>query len=270
MKRVIAILLILSLAISLAACSSNQDNSQKTEATTAQKTEAPKTETQANSTEATTETTTESTAENTTETAAQTQANTPNAEGAELLKSVFSNLKKVDSLYAKLKMTSPEVSGVEMAIYRDGESARMEMNFEGRHTVNIFNADDGYVYSYAVGEKTGTKMKNSSPEAFADMIPDFNAEEMGEDDFEGLVTARRDKLDGQDVIYFEFQDFDEDLGGDVITKTWFSEKHNFFLKMESLKPDGTVAMSMDVLEIEVNKDFSKMMIPPQDIEFVSY
>ncbi len=258
MKRVSAVLLILVLLFSLTACSSNQGNSQETKATEAPKTEAPKTETQAASTEATSESVT------------QTQVQSSDAEGVELLKSVFSNLKKVDSLYAKLTATSPEVSGVEMVIYRDGENARMEMNFEGRHTVNIFNAEDGYVYSYAVGEKTGTKMKNSSPEAFADMIPDFSAEEMSEDDFEGLITARRDKLDGQDVIYFEFQDFDEDLGGDVITKTWFSEKHNFFLKMESLNPDGTVAMSMDVVEIEVNKDFSKMMVPPQDVEFVSY
>ncbi len=265
MKKIITILLIFCLAIGLVACSSD-NSSQQTEATETQKTEV-----KADTTVATTAETTEtSSTEAATEAATQTQANNSNAEGVELLKSVFSNLKKVDSLYVKLTVTSPEISGVEMALYRDGESTRMEMNFEGRNTVNIFNAEYGYVYSYAVGEKTGTKMKNSSSDGFADMVPDFDAEQMSEDDFEGLVTARREKLNGQDVVYIESQDFDEDLGGNVINKIWFSEKHSFFLKMESVKPDGTVAMSMDVLEIEVNKDFSKMMVPPQDIEFVSY
>ncbi len=258
MKRMSALLLIFVLLFSLTACSSNQDNSQETKAADVQKTEAPKTESQADSTEATSESVT------------QAQANDQNAEGVELLKSVMKNAKKLDSLYAKFKMSSVEVSGVEMAIYRAGESTRTEMNFEGRHTVNIFNEEDGYVYSYAVGEKTGTMMKNSNSEALDEMIPSFSAEQMSEDDFEGLVTARRDKLNGQDVVYMEFQENDDDLGGDVINKIWYSEKYNFFLKMETVKPDSTVAMSIDVLEIEVNKDFSKMMVPPQDVEFVSY
>ncbi len=262
MKRMRAVLLIFVLLFSLVGCSSNQAANDETKAAAEQKTEASKNETEANSSEATTEVTTEA--------ATQTQASDQNLEGIELLKSVFGNLKEVKSLYVKLKMTSLEVSDVEMVLHRDGENARTEMNFDGRHTVNIFNVDDDYIYSYAVGEKNGTKMKHTGSADYADMIPSFSADDLAEEDFEGLVTARRDKLNGQDVVYFEIQEYDEDLGGDVINKIWFSEKHSFFLKMEAINPDGSLEMSMDVLEIEVNKDFSKMMVPPQDVEFVSY
>ncbi len=260
MKKVMMFVIVLSLLIGMTACSSPATDGEQTTSMTETQADT----TQANDDEAAT---TEATQADTT----TSQASNDNLEGVELLKSIFSKGDfKPDKLYVKLKLTGEEIPEIVAKYYYVGDSFRNEMNMAGLNNINIYDSEEGYVYSYTEGEKSGTKMK--SQEA-VDSGFDFSApydEETDEDDFEGLVTARYETLDGKKVVYVEYEDFDEDMGGNYTTKFWYSLEYKFPLKMQVLNSAGNVKTSMEIIEIEGNKDFSNMIIPPQDVEFVEY
>ncbi len=197
--------------------------------------------------------------------------NYKNLTGAELLKAVFSNMKKPDNIYVKTKLSAADVPEIEMAMYISGQNRRFETHISGKNNITIINEEDGFAYSYTEGESIGTKVKSeTTAEATAPFSDGLEMAIAEDEDFEGLVVARVEKLNDKEVVYSEFKNFDEDLGGDVTQKLWYSVEYRYPLKMEIVTDAGEVTMSLEVVEIEANKDFSSKMIPPKDVEFTTY
>ncbi len=268
MKKIIVFLLALSFVFSLSACSSGGGSGEQDKQTT----------TVEQATEQQTEATTQAKQEETTaeQTTASKDAEVANLEGVELLKKIGNEtFKKPENFYVEMKIESAEMPNEEMTMImcEQGGNLRYEMNAMGNHHISITTVEDGYTYSYNKGEKSGYKVKYGDNAEDMDIVPDFSFDEEELEDeatFEGLVTARYDKLDGHKVVYMEMKDFDEDLGEDVTTKLWYSVKHRYPIKMEMNKEDGTVIMTMHAVEIEIDKDFSEHFKIPQDVEFATY
>ncbi len=271
MKKVIVFLLSLSLVFSLSACSSGGSGDQTKQTTTSEQTTEQQTEatTQAKREETTTEQTTAAKADSKGDDVAK-------LEGVALLKKIGEeSFKRSENFYVEMKIESAEMPNEEMTMImcEQGGNLRYEMNAMGNHHISITTVEEGYTYSYNKGEKSGYKFKYGDDFEAMDIVPDFSFEEGDLEDeatFEGLVTARYDKLDGHKVVYMEMKDFDEVLGEDVTNKIWYSVKHHYPLKTERTKVDGAVLMVMNVVEIEIDKDFSEYFKIPEDVEFETY
>lgn len=190
-------------------------------------------------------------------------------QGADLLASIKYNPPK--SMIIETKLTG---SGMESKAitYYSGENSRTETSAEGLgKQIVIYNAEEGITYQYTEGESQGVKLID-------DEDPEDNemAEGMWEPNFADLVdassediTARVENLDGEEVVYIEATESDEDMG-DVDVLMWYSVKYSVPLKYE-MQMNGQVMMSAVVTKIEADAKIDHdMFIPPNDIEFMEY
>ncbi len=171
--------------------------------------------------------------------------------------------------YHILMEISSEGMVMKTDIYKQGENLKNGVDYmnSGVMHYNIYNVDMGYQYSYDEGDSTGTKYKIT--EDYIDEgsfdLPEFDEQEFAEDDFEGLEEARLEFVDGKEMLYIRHRL--EENSEVEIEEIWISVADRFPYKMTLKDLDGNIKMEMNVLEIETNKDFSKELQPPKNIEF---
>lgn len=187
-------------------------------------------------------------------------------EGDTLLKTLSNE--RPDQLMMKSELTSFGTT-TQMTTYYDGVNARTEMDVPNMaKSILIHLPEEGIMYSYVYGESTGVKMTGANT---------TYAEEMGlmmdTSMFADLVnasskdmTAKVDTLDGEEVIYLEATQPDDELG-EVLVKMWYSDKYATPLKYEVIMGQQPLA-SLVVTEIsdDVNMDKS-LFQAPSDVTF---
>lgn len=190
-------------------------------------------------------------------------------QGAELLASIKYNPPK--NMIIESKLTGSGMSST-ATTYHSGENSRTETLADGLgKQIVIYNAKEGITYQYTEGESQGIKLKDGEDSEDSEMSVG-----MMELDFSDLVdassediTARMEKLDGEDVVYIEATESDEDMG-DVDVLMWYSVRYSVPLKYE-MQMNGQVMMSSVVTNIEADaKIKDDIFVPPKDIEFMEY
>ncbi|MDF1616871.1 hypothetical protein [Petrocella sp. FN5] len=115
-------------------------------------------------------------------------------------------------------------------------------------------------YSYMEGEATGYLMKDSMED---EMYDDFYEEGLGfyDSEYEILLEAKVEQLDGKEVIYYEVED------GDTIMKNWFSPEVGSPIKTEVWVGDLLV-MENNIAKFEIlNKVDDKYFQIPNNVTF---
>ncbi len=181
----------------------------------------------------------------------------------DLMKS-FINHKQAENYYYKalIKSNDRDLGEVEFELinYTMGDSIRTESDFDGEHTVMIFNAEEGALYNYTVGELQGTK--TIQMEATKDEMFDTSLTYEEYEDFADLIKAEYSKLNGDDVIYIEQKD-----KMDGVEKIWYSIDKHFPIKFVHENADGTMMSEFTVIEFEEGI-FKEKFIPDDEITFV--
>lgn len=191
-------------------------------------------------------------------------------EGLDLLKSISGN--RPDTVIMKMEMATYGMT-TSMTSYYDGGNTRTETVIEGLGTsVSIYNEDDEAMYSYTeIGESkengiriTGVDMEEAEESG---LMVDFNSEftEISKE-VSDEMTVRVEDLDGEEVVYIETTEADEDMG-DVLVKMWYSVKYNVPLKYEVISGEQTLIL-VKVVEIEKDIKIDKSMFEaPTDLDF---
>lgn len=190
-----------------------------------------------------------------------------NLEGIDLVHSIDS--KRPEKLVIKSEMTSYGTT-TEMATYYSGDKMRTEVDVPGMSkSILIYLPDDNVMYSYVYGETEGIKMIGANTtyaEEMGLMIDNDNFLAEVVDESSKDMIARVDNLDGEEVIYIEATEADEEIG-DVLVKMWYSNKYATPLKYEVIMGENTM-MQLHVTEISdhANTDAS-LFTPPSDVNF---
>ncbi len=194
-------------------------------------------------------------------------------EGKELAKKVFAEFVEDGgyerNLYVKYKTEMTGKEPVISATYYDGNNMRTEgKNYQGKETITIMKDEDNTMYSWDKESKTGSKMVFGDNDIGGDMEGMEGMDDLGidedvvEDDFAGLINAKIDTLNGEKVLYMETEE-----DGDV-EKMWMCLDHKIIVKTE-LYQDGKLIYKMEALEHK-NGDYSDMMVPPSDVNFSEF
>lgn len=187
--------------------------------------------------------------------------------GLALLESISRERPKTMSM--KMEMISFGMTTVS-TVYYDGDNTRTETDVDGvGNNVLIYNADEEVTYSYVEGSGEGIILSGddmaSTVEAgmMLDMTGKFTElADASSDD----VIARVETLNGEEVIYIEANDIDEEMGN-VLVKMWYSAKYGTPLKYEIVVGEQTM-MSLNVLEIKKDIKIEKNLFSaPGDITF---
>lgn len=188
-------------------------------------------------------------------------------EGIDLINSLSSE--KPKSMMIKTEVTAFGMATISTAYY-DGENFRTETDVQGLGTtVLISNAKDGAMYSYTEGQSQGVKIIDADTDfaeemgLMMDMGSKFSAiiDASSED-----IIARVEKLDGEEVIYIEATEADEEMG-EVDVFMWYSTKYCTPLKYEIVLGEQPM-LTLKVVEIEKNINIDKdMFYPPSDVAF---
>jgi len=187
-------------------------------------------------------------------------------EGEELLQSLTNN--RPEKMMIKSEMTS---FGMTMTIttYYDGKNSRTESDIPDLgKSILIYLADEGVMYQYVYGEEEGVKMTGANQDYASEMGLMTDTSLFAEilDQGSPDMTAKKDTLDGEEVIYIEATESDEDIG-EALVKMWYSEKYATPLKYEMIMGE-TVVASMHTTKItdKVSMDES-LFLPPEDVNF---
>lgn len=155
-------------------------------------------------------------------------------------------------------------------MYYEGDNSRTETVIEGIGTnVVINNAADKVMYNYVEGSGQGVKIVDANSEAAeeAGLMMDMSAKlaEITDASSEDII-ARVETLDGEEVVYIEATESDDEMGS-VLVKMWYSTKYSTPLKYEVIAGEQPM-MTLKVVEIESNiKIDASMFEPSSDIEF---
>lgn len=188
-------------------------------------------------------------------------------EGLDLINSLSS--KKPKTMIIKTEMAAYGTTTTSTAYY-DGKKSRTEVFTEGLgNNILIHDLDKDIMYSYIEGSGEGTKIINANVESAEEMglATDMNtklAAIKGSDSND--VIAKVDTLDGEEVVYIETRESEEEMG-EVTVKMWYSVKYNTPLKYEVYLGENNM-MSLKVIDIQKNvKIDNKLFVPPSDINF---
>ncbi|WP_461205993.1 hypothetical protein [Clostridium sp. DL1XJH146] len=156
-----------------------------------------------------------------------------------------------------------------MTTYYDGDKSKTEIDVPNMpKSILIHIPNQEIMYQYVYGESTGIKITGADREKAEEMglMADtslLTALQNGESDD---VTAKRDFLDGEEVIYIEATQSDEDMG-EMLVKMWYSEKYATPLKYE-VYAGGTLMTQLNVTKINDNVNFNAdTFMPPSDVQF---
>lgn len=191
--------------------------------------------------------------------------------GFELLKSLDFNPPKNYMFQSELKMS--ESMSSKSTTYIKGNSMRVESEGDilpGK-TIMIYNAKEGITYQYTEGTNIGVMMADGEDDEDAMMDMDTSVpnlkdlfEELGED-----VVARMETLDGEEVIYIEAVELDEEMGN-VDVYMWYSTKYFTPLKYE-MKTNEKLVLQSKVTKIEANIDIDDAMFEkPANVQFQDF
>jgi hypothetical protein len=192
-----------------------------------------------------------------------------NLTGFALLESIKFNAPK--EFVMTTETTMPDGSIAIATTYTKGTSTRMETKsamFDGK-MIMIYNADEGATYQYTEGETTGILMLDGEEQMDMDM--DMSAPTLKDlvDASSEDITAKMDMLDGEEVIYIEATEADEDMGeGNVYM--WYSVKYSVPLKYEFYLNDQLVA-SAAVTHIDAKEKLDDALFQkPEGVEFQEF
>jgi hypothetical protein len=156
-----------------------------------------------------------------------------------------------------------------MTTYYDGDKSKKEIDVVGLpKSILIHLPEEEVMYQYVYGEAMGIKITGADQ---------ASAEEMGmmmdTSLLQGLVdgasddmVARVEELDGEEVIYIEATEADEDVG-EMLVKMWYSERYATPLKYEIYLGESMISQ-LKVTKIHDNVAFNAdTFLPPSDVDF---
>ncbi len=101
-----------------------------------------------------------------------------------------------------------------------------------------------------------------------DMMSGYDAEEILDDEgLSNILVLKYDNYNGEKAIYFETEDYDEDIGAKIITKSWISAKTNFPIHAEMYFEDGELMSEITFLEVYFDDSFMDELDPPEGYEW---
>ncbi|GMQ63657.1 hypothetical protein [Vallitalea maricola] len=156
-----------------------------------------------------------------------------------------------------------------MNTYYDGNKSRTEIDVPGMaKSILIHLPNEEVMYQYVYGEETGVKMTGANAsyaEEMGLMMDTSMLAEITDASSEDMI-ARVETLDGEEVIYIEATQSDEDMG-DVLVKMWYSKKYATPLKYEVYMGE-TLMTNLKVIKITDSIRFSgDEFVPPKDVTF---
>ncbi len=184
------------------------------------------------------------------------------------------------TLLSSLSSKRPETMRVEseliafntttiMTTYYDGEKSRTEIDLPNMaKSILIHLPNEEAMYQYVYGESTGVKILNADSASAGEMGLMMDTSMLSEIKNESSenVIAKPDDLDGEEVIYLEATQYDEEMG-EVLVKMWYSDKYATPLKYE-IHVGETLMMELKVNSISDNVNFQgELFTPPSDIIF---
>ncbi len=188
------------------------------------------------------------------------------AMGMDLIKSI--GTKRPQTLRMVSEITASNMTTT-MTTYYDGNKSKTEIDVPDMPKSILINIpDEGIMYQYVYGDATGIKITGADEEGAeemglmvdTDMLTSLT--EGASDD----ITARKESLDGEEVIYIETTESDEDMG-EMLVKMWYSEKYATPLKYEMYAGE-TLMTELKVTKINDNVNFNAdTFMPPVDIDF---
>lgn len=156
-----------------------------------------------------------------------------------------------------------------MTTYYDGDKSRTEVDIPGMaKSILIHIPSREVMYQYVYGETTGVKITGADTGSAEEMgmMMDTSMLAAITDGSSKDVSAKIDYLDGEEVIYIEATQSDEDMG-EMLVKMWYSQRYAAPLKYEIYVED-TMMMAMNVTQISDNVNFhGELFMPPEDISF---
>ncbi len=188
--------------------------------------------------------------------------------GKELLKAASSTFKLPESYRDKMRITY--MGGVNISsTYVSGDSFYTEIVPEaepnGPKAIIIYKADEGFYYNYVQGETTGIKgiyEEEMKDEMKAGTFFTADDKDLDEGGAFGLIDARVEMLDGEEMVYFERITEDG-----LIAKNWYSIKDRFLRKVIGEVDSGDVVAKYEVLEFEFGGDYRDKLILDENITF---
>lgn len=276
MKNILAIVLVITMIISLAACGSNSAD-ETTAAAQTTKQEAAESESETADTgddqgQPTTESTT--TASNN-DASAGDAVKVPDKSltGLALLESV--EWQQPEHFYYRSDVVSAQGTSYTMDFWMDGDSIRVETSGleDSQTSVMIYNAADKMTYQYIEGQTTGVAMSDDMDdeedlEDLEDMGPVDLSELVSEDDEYDEVYAEIRQEGGEEVIYIEMTATEDSVT--VRSLFWYSLE-NAFLKASEIYYNDVLNLSQTVVEFDSESDIDNQMFsPPADIEFEDF
>lgn len=190
-----------------------------------------------------------------------------NLEGLDLVRSIA--YKKPEKLMMKSEMTASGMT-TKMTTYYDGDKTRTEVESPNLPTsILISLPSEGVMYTYVSGQTDGFKMvgaDNTYAEEMGLMVDDSELLTEIVDESSEDIIARVETLDGEEVIYIETTEADEEMGN-VLVKMWYSNKYGTPLKYEVIMNETTM-MELNVTEIsDKEKIEDSLFVPPSDVNF---
>ncbi len=131
-------------------------------------------------------------------------------------------------------------------------------------TYTIYNAEENMTYMYQEATKTGTKMQGSMGMQEPSKH-EFSTKGLDDEYFNTLEEAKIENYEGKECLYTRTK---KEFNGKMMTyEMWLSIPDREMLLLRTTDADGNILGEMITKEVEVDKDFSSEMVPPEDIVF---
>lgn len=190
-------------------------------------------------------------------------------EGIDLLKSIGKDRPSTLRIVSEIEAFNTTTT---MTTYYDGDKSKTEIDTAGMaKSILLHIPNEKVMYQYVYGESTGIKITGADKESAEEMGMMMDTSllttlvEGASDD----ITAKIDYLDnlsGEEVIYIEATESDEDMG-EMLVKMWYSEKYGTPLKYQ-IYVGETLMTQLKVTKISDNVSFNAdTFLPPSDVEF---
>ncbi len=156
-----------------------------------------------------------------------------------------------------------------MTTYYDGDKSKVEIDVPNMaKSILIHIPSEEIMYQYVYGESTGIKITGADKASAEEMglMMDTSLLTALKDGASDDITAMKDYLGDEEVIYIESTQSDEDMG-EMLVKMWYSERYATPLKYE-LYVGETLMNEFKVTKISDNVNFNDdTFMPPSDIVF---
>jgi len=197
----------------------------------------------------------------------ENETDSSSLEGVELVRSL--NTIKPEKMKVVTEMSTSGMN-TKVSTYTDGSKVRIETEAEGLpKIISISLPDENTMYQYVAGSIKGMKMISEEQSSSVHRI-----EVEDRSSLFGMIKngqspdmiAKKEKLDGEEVVYIETVQSDDDMG-EVLVKMWYSSKFATPLKYQVYAKDD-LYMELKVTEIKegVKMDES-LFLPPDDVNF---